>query len=91
MQQFVNQSPWPSLEVRASLARKVEKEFVPKPTGSLMRCLFQSKESTRWSGQAILWGFGEDGQLSGGGDLGFGDRGIEYALGLGVVSSGAMG
>ena len=30
LQQFVNQSPWPSLEVRASLARKVEKEFVPE-------------------------------------------------------------
>ena len=30
LQQFVNQSPWPSGEVRASLARKVEKEFVPE-------------------------------------------------------------
>ena len=29
LQQFVNQSPWPSGEVRASLARKVEQEFVP--------------------------------------------------------------
>lgn len=29
LQQFVNQSPWPSWEVRASLARKVEQEFVP--------------------------------------------------------------
>ena len=29
LQQFVNQSPWPSREVRASLARKVEQEFVP--------------------------------------------------------------
>jgi SRSO17 transposase len=31
LQQFVNQSPWPSHEVRASLARKVEREFVPEP------------------------------------------------------------
>jgi SRSO17 transposase len=30
LQQFVNQSPWSSQEVRASLARKVEKEFVPE-------------------------------------------------------------
>lgn len=30
LQQFVNQSPWPSGAVRASLARKVEKEFVPE-------------------------------------------------------------
>lgn len=30
LQQFVNQSPWPSREVRASLARKVEREFVPE-------------------------------------------------------------
>src|SRR5512135_2752007 len=30
LQQFVNQSPWPSGEVRASLARKVEQEFVPE-------------------------------------------------------------
>jgi SRSO17 transposase len=30
LQQFVNQSPWPSEEVRASLARKVEGEFVPE-------------------------------------------------------------
>jgi len=30
LQQFVNQSPWPSKEVRASLARKVEREFVPE-------------------------------------------------------------
>ena len=28
LQQFVNQSPWPSQEVRASLARKVEGEFI---------------------------------------------------------------
>jgi SRSO17 transposase len=31
LQQFVNQSPWSSREVRASLARKVETEFVPEP------------------------------------------------------------
>lgn len=30
LQQFVNQSPWPSDQVRASLARKVEAEFVPE-------------------------------------------------------------
>jgi SRSO17 transposase len=30
LQQFVNQSPWPSQEVRASLARKVEGELVPE-------------------------------------------------------------
>jgi SRSO17 transposase len=30
LQQFVNQSPWPSEEVRASVARKVEAEFVPE-------------------------------------------------------------
>jgi len=30
LQQFVNQSPWPSEEVRASLARKMEREFVPE-------------------------------------------------------------
>jgi SRSO17 transposase len=30
LQQFVNQSPWSSWEVRASLARKVEREFVPE-------------------------------------------------------------
>jgi SRSO17 transposase len=30
LQQFVNQSPWSSREVRASLARKVETEFVPE-------------------------------------------------------------
>ena len=30
LQQFVNQSPWPSREVCASLARKVEQEFVPE-------------------------------------------------------------
>ena len=30
LQQFVNQSPWPSQEVRASLARRVEGEFVPE-------------------------------------------------------------
>jgi len=30
LQQFVNQSPWPSWEVRAALARKVEREFVPE-------------------------------------------------------------
>jgi len=30
LQQFVNQSPWSSQEVRASLARKVEREFVPE-------------------------------------------------------------
>ena len=31
LQQFVSQSPWPSKEVRASLARKVEGEFVAEP------------------------------------------------------------
>lgn len=31
LQQFVNQSPWPTKEVRASLARKVEGEFVAEP------------------------------------------------------------
>ena len=30
LQQFVNQSPWSSQPVRASLARKVEQEFVPE-------------------------------------------------------------
>ena len=30
LQQFVNQSPWSSREVRASLARKMEREFVPE-------------------------------------------------------------
>ena len=30
LQQFANQSPWSSEEVRASLARKVEREFVPE-------------------------------------------------------------
>lgn len=30
LQQFVNQSPWSSQRVRASLARKVEQEFVPE-------------------------------------------------------------
>jgi SRSO17 transposase len=30
LQQFVNQSPWSAREVRASLARKVEREFVPE-------------------------------------------------------------
>ncbi len=30
LQQFVNQSPWSSQKVRASLARKVEDEFVPE-------------------------------------------------------------
>jgi hypothetical protein len=30
MQQFVNQSSWFYQQVRASLARKVEKEFVPE-------------------------------------------------------------
>jgi SRSO17 transposase len=30
LQQFVNQSPWSSPKVRASLARKVEQEFVPE-------------------------------------------------------------
>ena len=30
LQQFVNQSPWSSREVQASLARKVEQEFVPE-------------------------------------------------------------
>jgi len=30
LQQFVNQSPWSYKEVRASLARKVEEEFVPE-------------------------------------------------------------
>lgn len=30
LQQFVNQSPWPYREVRASLARKVEGEFIPE-------------------------------------------------------------
>lgn len=30
LQQFVNQSPWPSDQVRASLARNVEAEFVPE-------------------------------------------------------------
>jgi len=31
LQQFVSQSPWPTKEVRASLARKVEGEFVVEP------------------------------------------------------------
>jgi len=30
LQQFVNQSPWPTKEVQSSLARKVEGEFVPE-------------------------------------------------------------
>jgi SRSO17 transposase len=30
LQQFVNQSPWGTKEVQASLARKVEREFVPE-------------------------------------------------------------
>ena len=30
LQQFANQSPWPSEKVRASLARKMEREFVPE-------------------------------------------------------------
>jgi len=30
LQQFVNQSPWSSEKVRSSLARKVEREFVPE-------------------------------------------------------------
>ena len=30
LQQLVNQSPWPSVEGRASLARKVAREFVPE-------------------------------------------------------------
>ena len=31
LQQFVNQSPWSTQKVRASLARKVEREFVAEP------------------------------------------------------------
>jgi len=31
LQQFVGQSPWPTQEVRASLARKVEGEFIAEP------------------------------------------------------------
>jgi len=31
LQQFVNQSPWPTKEIRSSLARKVEGEFVAEP------------------------------------------------------------
>src|SRR4030067_221967 len=30
LQQFVNQSPWSSEKVRASLARKGEREFIPE-------------------------------------------------------------
>src|SRR3989337_3820225 len=30
LQQFVNQSPWSTKEVQGSLARKVEREFVPE-------------------------------------------------------------
>ena len=30
LQQFVNQSPWSTKEVQSSLARKVEREFVPE-------------------------------------------------------------
>src|SRR3989304_6033707 len=30
LQQFVNQSPWPTKEAQSSLARKVEREFVPE-------------------------------------------------------------
>jgi len=30
LQQFVNQSPWSTQDVRASLARKVEREFIPE-------------------------------------------------------------
>jgi SRSO17 transposase len=30
LQQFVNQSPWSTQEVRATLARKVEREFIPE-------------------------------------------------------------
>jgi len=30
LQQFINQSSWPTKEVQASLARKVEREFVPE-------------------------------------------------------------
>lgn len=33
LQQFVNQSPWSTKEVQASLARKVEREFVPEAYG----------------------------------------------------------
>jgi len=58
------------MEVRASLARKVEQEFVPEATGSLMRCLFPSRGSIRRGGAAVLWSSGKDGQLSGGGDVG---------------------
>lgn len=30
LQQFVNRSPWPYHKVRASLARKVKREFIPE-------------------------------------------------------------
>jgi len=44
LQQFVNQSPWSSSAVRASLARKVEREFVPEAYWLLDEVSFSKKE-----------------------------------------------
>ncbi|MEW5805106.1 MAG: IS701 family transposase [bacterium] len=45
MQQFVNQSPWSHQHVRASLARKVEKEFVPETYWIIDEVSFPKKGS----------------------------------------------
>ena len=91
LQQFVSQSPWSSREVRASLARKVEREFVPEAYWLIDEVSFpkQGKHSVGVARQ-YCGALGKDSQLSGGGDVGSGHGGIEYALGLGLVSSGAV-
>jgi len=91
LQQFVNQSPWSSSAVRASLARKVEREFVPEAYWLLDEVSFSKEEKTLGgSGPTILWGLGENRQLPGGSDAGFGDRRVEYPSELGVIPPRAM-
>ncbi|MBU1206308.1 MAG: transposase [Proteobacteria bacterium] len=92
LQQFVNQSPWSSGEVRASLARKVEQEFVPEAYWLIDEVSFP-KQGQHSVGVARQYcgALGKNGQLSGGGDVGSGYRGIEYAVGLGFVFPREMG
>ena len=51
LQQFVNQSPWSPKEVQASLARTVEREFVPEAYWLIVRFLFANRGRTRWEWQ----------------------------------------
>src|SRR4030043_547842 len=70
LQQFVNQSPWSSQQVRASLARKVEQEFVPEAYWLIDDVFFPQQGKHSVGGSRQYWGaLGKTANCQGAGTL----------------------